>query len=991
MERWCKCLSNLVWNVCLLFSIGTTALMAHEQKVGTLVITPEGKIVQSIPSPLESAQTKKIKEAIKQAELKNAKAEMGQEAPSLPKENNEKLPLTKPSGEEKNTKPHAMVANPKLEQQKLNSKNAKAKQVNKVKGIPIPLISVDLSEIDSVELDYNTLRLVPNFTSKTFRLKLMASQEFNVAIVRHKQGVYLVLDVPFTPELVDLPGLRNVVDFIEILPSENYTIVKFYLAPSVITRYEIEATQKFLRFFHVEKARLANVLAPASIIVQENLTWPNFRYTGLSEGFGQIIPIEGINYYILMTRTPDGGIEQTLNTPWCSSVPTHQGIAFKVNDEQTFFDFSNNVLTIQPRASDDSKVSDVPEAAYVNLFEVDHKIDLREKLMRLQDLLKRETYPFPISHVMELAWLKTQLDLGFEASAALDNLANIYPALSSNVLYKSLLGMALFINGKTKEALKAWEYLPHIQEIDTWKAIALAETGQYDGVEQYLEYALKLLPTYSKNLRETLIKRILNICIAINFPNIVQYIADKIDWGGSHAMNALVHLSLANIYFENKNYLATEQMLQEMKLKLFREQPNMMLKAYSDYFAINLSLAQKAITEEGVIEKLDIVSYYWREDSLEYRILAQMFLMQDQMKNYAKALEVLRKIKRQFPLQATIELVDTQIQRIFYNFIKSYDKSHPLRVISIYAQFADYLPEGKVGEEMITRISNAFVKLGLLDDAAEILNRSLRDMNDGVPKINRIFEIADLYFKNKKYDSVLAILDTIYIDNVTLDLKTKIITEKAKALFAMEQTEKASALLESSTEPYHIIFSSQVYMEQKQWSKVIEILEPLLFRMDSKNKKDKELLPKLLNYLVIGLVMDGIQDDQILKPSGQKKNKKNDVQGKKLKKDEKQQVTKPKVNRLEKSAKDMAQEIANTLKTEPSPQLIKAITEMNNKAHKHQSKLDNLRAQYGQLMKDQPMFELLTRPKKVNMFSLKEAQDILGDADELLQFIDSQK
>jgi hypothetical protein len=249
------------------------------------------------------------------------------------------------------------------------------------------------------------------------------------------------------------------------------------------------------------------------------------------------------------------------------------------------------------------------------------------------------------------------------------------------------------------------------------------------------------------------------------------------------------------------------------------------------------------------------------------------------------------------------------------------------------------VPEGVDGHSIIDFVAKQFENIGLLEDAAELLNRTLVDIGPGPAKTNRILDIANFYYQHKKFDSVGPLLDSIPLESVSLERKTEILSLKAKALFASDKAAQASALIESSTDPYQIVFLSTIHIERKLWKKVIDQLSSLLYRLDPKKEEDKKILVPLLNNLALAYVMDQTPD----------KDKAND------------------------KSKDK-----KTPSVAPAPAVPSAFI--------HQDKLDDLRVKYGALMKGQTKFEFYTRPVHTDMQNLAGAKDILADSDTVIKF-----
>lgn len=853
---------------------------------------------------------------------------------------------------------------------------------------PISMVSAPTQEIKTQPLDSNTIRLIPNHEGNTFRLELKAQSFPNVAIMKHSNGVYVIFDQAYNAEMIDLPGMQKIVDHVEVITNPTNLILKLYLAPFVITRLTEDKNRYFLQFYHSSPLYLNNgIIASQSQASIGRQTWPSIAISGISSGVGQNIRINNQDYYVLMSKVPDSGFQKYYSMDSFDIIPTHQGLAFQIYNNNITFNPVSTEISITPPLEDNIVISDKIEGIYGNLFDIDPKIKIRDEYQKLNEELNKLSLPYPINSTLRAAWYCVQLDLGYEALGLLKNSLDTYPSLNAQPLFLGVMGMAYFLTREYNLAVETWDKMPLTAEFQIWKTIAKGFLGNTDALLDATQKAPQFLGSYGQKLREALIKILLLACRIIDDGDTVQYISENINYGTSYYMNALLSMHLSTVYYNRKNYIATEQMLQKMELKNFREQPEMFLESHYNYYSVNIELYKKALTNAQAMEKFEKMRFYWRDDLLEYRILCQMIQIQKEANAYVSALNLMKTLKSLYPLQATLELIDNQIQSTFYQYSKNYDKKSPMDVINTYSDFTNYIYEGDKGHEMIANISQAFYSMGLIDDTAEILSRSLHDMQEGEKKNKRIFDICDLYIQNKKYDSAIALLESIPLENTPMDQQNTILTLKSKAYFEIGKMNKVVEILKNSTNPNHILFLCEAYIEDKKWTSIIEVLESLLLRLDEKVESDRVILKSLLNQLAFALVMDTGDTPPPIKTSDVKSQKsvsKTD-DSKKEKKDAKVEKKLVTANSQAVNALQLNSEISKQLQLrKDAPELALALQNMEKTSHKHQDRLSALHEKFKDLMQGEELFMLLTRPQKPSLKDLKGADDILSDTDTLL-------
>lgn len=737
-----------------------------------------------------------------------------------------------------------------------NSKNKKNKKGSQK---PVPTITGSGKESKTPHPPLITtpdILFSPDTQGKTFRLHIQTKRSPASAIIMAHNGFFLVLDKKYTVQLPNLaPKNISFIKVISTIDDPNVLILKFTVEPHISVNLEHKGKDAYLNFFYRDSAStFAQAPTPALLSLEEK-QWPNISVKPFPPG-GSIarVTLDNNDYYVYMTKKPDGGYQHLYQTPYFKTALTQQGFAIHNFSSKTHFSFTDNQLHISHPVTAIKLTKPEKSRHFQNIFDVHPKRDLAQERSQLMEDKNKLNPPYTIQTQLQWAWINIALNLGQDAKTILKTASAQYPKIAYHPLYKALLGMSHFLTQEYKEALNCWQTLPSTLEIALWKRLAASELGQGKGIEQLI-FSIKLVcEHYPTPLQEVLIAHSLKTAENLHNFSAIYLLLGLNRNDHSLSFKWIKDLYKAKSFYDKKDFRSSNNILKHMKIEDHPDKATSELQTETDFLRILNNLSQKDLSENEAIQNLTNLRLKWRGGSLEYRISQKLVQLLSNEKRYSEALAQLYGLKRLFPNRAGVELIDSNMQNFYIKYFQNTKNLSPLKIIKTYSDFLEFIPEGKPGEDIIKTVVEQFENIDLLDEAAELLSRNLAKKADSPEKIETLFKIIGIHLRNQQFDAALAVISTFPHEFATIEQKSKLIIYQAQALLGNKKSAEALTLLNASTAAEHGILAAKIYAQNKKWHEAAEKLSSTLYLIDQK-KNPKQLIT-LLNDLATMYSMD---------------------------------------------------------------------------------------------------------------------------------------
>lgn len=251
--------------------------------------------------------------------------------------------------------------------------------------------------------------------------------------------------------------------------------------------------------------------------------------------------------------------------------------------------------------------------------------------------------------------------------------------------------------------------------------------------------------------------------------------------------------SLWNPYLSNYKYLLGELRRQEddneKALELWRElleEGDKLFRAKAGLSWVKLSIIEGAITPDRGIEILEQLRFTWRGDGLETQINHELGRAYIQIKDYKKALTVLKdaasNANDEGNRAAIVQDMKDTFNSLFLGELRS--EITAIQAVTIYEAFSELLPTGDEGNKIVFALVDKLVEVDLIARAGKLLTQLAETRLEGPEKDLAYLRLARLKLIEDKPLEVLEVLERLDLEELQSQpqaYKEKIILE-AKAL-----------------------------------------------------------------------------------------------------------------------------------------------------------------------------------------------------------------
>lgn len=348
-----------------------------------------------------------------------------------------------------------------------------------------------------------------------------------------------------------------------------------------------------------------------------------------------------------------------------------------------------------------------------------------------------------------------------EALGYLEIVEDKLPDMGTNASFMAIKGAAEALGYKSEEAFHdlSIEGLKNFEEVNYWRAYALADLGDWQQAETVLPNDFKALSFYPSELATRL-----------------SLVLTEISLRAGDQKKAEVLLDIATRYKKEFNpkqkayfeYLNGEMARQKGKpddtKKLWEplvKGPDALYRAKGGLAMTRMNLADKKITQAEAIDSLERLRYVWRGDELETQINYWLGKTYFDTGQYLKGLNILREAANADVTGFLAPRIKQEMGQMFIKMFSGADieKISPVDVAAIYEQFADLVPAGPEGNMIVERLAERLVQADLLERAEKMLQIMFDSRLEGT-EIHRVgVKLAAVYLLDKKPDQAQAVLD----------------------------------------------------------------------------------------------------------------------------------------------------------------------------------------------------------------------------------------
>ncbi|MAG96674.1 MAG: hypothetical protein CMM08_08320 [Rhodospirillaceae bacterium] len=244
----------------------------------------------------------------------------------------------------------------------------------------------------------------------------------------------------------------------------------------------------------------------------------------------------------------------------------------------------------------------------------------------------------------------------------------------------------------------------------------------------------------------------------------------------------------------------------------------------------NMMLKRGDIDSTEAIDRFERLRFAWRGDNFEVGLLKRLGELYLQEGDYRNALTAMRSTVTNFPELRESRALTQQMNDIFRLLYLDgeADELEPVAALALYYDFRELTPVGKVGDEMIRKLSDRLVAVDLLDRASQLLEHQVKFRLKGPERARVGATLAVINLTNRKPQKALDVLTMSRWKLLPRNTATKRRHLRARALADLDRTREAlEALINDRSREANLI-RSDVYWHAEDWPRLVRAIQALL-------------------------------------------------------------------------------------------------------------------------------------------------------------------
>jgi tetratricopeptide (TPR) repeat protein len=445
----------------------------------------------------------------------------------------------------------------------------------------------------------------------------------------------------------------------------------------------------------------------------------------------------------------------------------------------------------------------------------------------LQEIVSAKTVDDANRARLRLAQIFLSEGMAPEALGQLESISRTSIVFYRSAKLAAMHGAANFLMARYAEAARDFSAseLNNNKEVDYWRSMLadlLGNPGQYSYMDINNDYISKYPPLFRQRLAIVAADR----AVEAKEYNTALKVFDSLQDGNLlPGIQDYVNYLLAVIS------AATGQQDEAIEMwdKLAENHRAPFVQARAEFSRILWGMEQGTIDREKAIDRLERLRMAWHGDNMEMKVLGLLGGMYSERKDYTNAMRIWSGGVESFPnTPAAIEMA----RKMEDTFVAMFDEGiadtmPPLEVLTLFYQYKNQVPRGNVGNEIVNMLADKLVAVDLLDQAAALLDRQMRE-TEKEPRTEAGVKLATVHLLNRNpKKALLALQDSVYgeISQPLGLVRNRLLAE---ALSQLDKHDKALQVIANDISSDAESIRVGIFWQQKDWTRVISGVESIL-------------------------------------------------------------------------------------------------------------------------------------------------------------------
>ncbi len=375
-----------------------------------------------------------------------------------------------------------------------------------------------------------------------------------------------------------------------------------------------------------------------------------------------------------------------------------------------------------------------------------------------RDIASKSELKYTLASRLELAQLYVGNQLGAEALGTLEILKRINPKIENDPKYHALRGVANLMMYRLKAARfdLASQGLAHDNETKLWLGLLEVAEGNWEQARKSFfsgESSMKDFPDEIKALFRISAAR--------------ANIESNDTSGARYQLAAMPKTNLERKYIAEAAFLNGRilelQARNDEALDYYNEAlsyGDRKVESETSFYKTMLRFRLSYIKSDVALEQLESQLIAWRGDEIELKVMRELAKLYVARKRYRRGLETMRTAVTYYRDKKIGRLIQDDMAALFNRiFLGEKIKSlSPLQTLSLFYDFRELTPIGRLGDEMIRRLSDTLISVDLLDQAAEILSHQVEKRLKGAARAQVATRLALVELLRRQPQKALTII-----------------------------------------------------------------------------------------------------------------------------------------------------------------------------------------------------------------------------------------
>ncbi len=254
------------------------------------------------------------------------------------------------------------------------------------------------------------------------------------------------------------------------------------------------------------------------------------------------------------------------------------------------------------------------------------------------------------------------------------------------------------------------------------------------------------------------------------------------------------------------------------------------LSAKAKVDLLNIKIANKEIEPDKALSELEGMQIMWRGDKTELEMLTSLSKLYAERGQYRHAFLTMKQAVTSFPGDQTAHAIQDDMAKVFKSIflLNKQTKMRPIEALSLFYDFKELTPVGRVGDDMIRILADRLIDVDLLDHAAELLDHQVTKRVHGAARSQVAAKLAMVHLMNRKPILALRTIGSTRQPDLPDQVKRARDLLEARALGEMGRVDGAIDVLNRLSGPEIDRLKADAYWNAQQWRKAGEQLEKIL-------------------------------------------------------------------------------------------------------------------------------------------------------------------